>query len=249
MVLKQIKCPPKGTSKYGLTKFVNTWIPSMESYMIDYIGLGELTGTTSNKEAKKATIGYNKFVKLGDQKCGKKSDLACIGEDKYMYLKTYPYGFIPTCTNDNGNYKHNGKVDIFGKTGLMGSLQEDLYNLNISDAMNSMFNKGPFSSNECMKSRLPVGDSLLMGNSRKFANKEEVDMNGRGWYVEEKCIPRQPTIVKKYGNESFKIPFSASKCVSEEFIVSNNNNKEKNLVNLLLIISILFVFGTIMSKP
>ena len=64
MVLDQIQCPKKGNKKMGVNVFAKKWLPEMEKYAVDYVGLGDLTGTTSKKEAKKATIGTNKFVKL-----------------------------------------------------------------------------------------------------------------------------------------------------------------------------------------
>ena len=262
MVIKQIKCPPKGNSKYGIPVMINKWLPSMESYIIDYIGLGGLTGSTSNKEAKKAALGYNKFVKI-DGKCGVTSDLGCSGKDKYMYMKGYPLGYLPVCKTKYGKHKNTGKYFLMGNTGLIGNIQEDLYNLNVSDAMKSMVGSGPFKSNDCMKARLPVGDSLLLGG-RRFDTAEKVKQNGRGWYVEERCIPRQPTLEKQYGGEIFKIPFSASYCVREKgdekekkenFIVSQQSlqsieelAKEKDLARVLFIISVLLVLGLVVVR-
>ena len=39
MVLNQIDCPRKG-SKYGVNVLVNKWMPEMEKYAVDYVGLG-----------------------------------------------------------------------------------------------------------------------------------------------------------------------------------------------------------------
>ena len=264
MVLDQIKCPPGNEKKqtYGLGKFVGTWLPAMESYMIDYVGLGGMTGSTTKKEARKAAIGYNKFVKLSG-KCGAKSDPSCRGEDKYMYMKAYPFGYLPICTKTmTGNNKHTGNIPIAGGTGLLGGIQEDIYNLNVGDAMKSMTGKGPFASNNCMRARLPVGDGILQPGLQ-FSNAEEVQLNGRGWHVEEKCIPRQPTVEKKYGNETFNIPFSASRCIKEMKVTQNTNIKEKfslfpsynitdpnnsEYVKLVLILSILSLIGIIILK-
>ena len=253
MVIKQIKCPPKGTPKYGIPLLINKWMPSMESYIIDYIGLGGITGSTSNKEAKKAALGYNKFIKI-DGKCGIQSDKECIGKDKYMYMKAYPLGYLPVCKIKNNKYKNVGNYPLMGKTGLIGNIQEDLYNLNVGDAMKSMVNTGPFKSSDCMKARLPVGNSLLLGGL-KYNNEEEVKKNGRGWYIEEKCVPRQPTLEKNYGGENFKIPFSASYCVKEkedkdlkeEFVVCSPK-ESKNVANILLCISILLLLGVIVIR-
>lgn len=215
MVLKQIECPPEGSNKYSMSLFVNKWLPAMEKYAVDYVGLGDITGSTSNKSAKKVAIGTNKFVPIAGQ-CGSSSDIDCIGQDRYMYLRTYPLGYIPKCVKSGNEYKNEENIDIVGGTGLLGGIQEDLYNLEISDAMASTFKKGPFASSDCMKARLPVGDGLLL-DGRKFSTSDEVKQNGRGWYIEEKCVPRQPTFSKNYGGETFEIPISESRCVKEGF--------------------------------
>ena len=57
MVLKQIECPPKGNDTYGMVNFATKWLPSMETYAIDYVGLGDIIGSkTNNKDAKKIAI-------------------------------------------------------------------------------------------------------------------------------------------------------------------------------------------------
>ena len=78
----------------------------METYALDYVGIGDIIGTTSNKKSDKVAIGYNKFVPIGG-KCGSKSDVGCSGEERHMYLKTYPLGYIPKCEDEDGNYYTN----------------------------------------------------------------------------------------------------------------------------------------------
>lgn len=228
MVLKQIQCPPEGKKNNGIPLLFNKWIPSMEKYAGDYLGLGDITGSTSNKEAKKVAIGINRFVST-DDKCDNTSDVDCIGKDKYMYMRSYPLGYVPICKEEieiidsigKKKYEHTGNIDLIGGTGLIGNLQEDIINLPISDYMDAIANKsGPFHSKKCMKARLPVGDGIAV-DGRKFLTKEEVDNNGRGWYIDEKCIPKEPTLNKTYGGEIFKIPFSKSKCVKEAEVKEN----------------------------
>ena len=241
MVLNQIDCPKKG-NKYGVNVLFNKWMPEMEKYAIDYVGLGGLTGTTSKKEAKKATIGRNEFVKLSGT-CGPLSDTECIGNDRHMYFRSYPMGYTPTCLKKDGEYITNGRNPIIGGTGLLGGVQEDLYTLNLSDYAKAIVKQGPFASSDCMKARLPVGDGLLLGG-RKFDTKEDVQLNGRGWYVEEQCVPRQPTHDKNYGGETFKIPFSESRC-REEFTQKSETNYTSTY--LLLLITLL-ILTTILIK-
>ena len=61
MVLNQIECPPT-KSKQNIGQLFNKWMPEMEKYAVDYVGLGDIAGTTSNKRAKKTAIGTNKFI-------------------------------------------------------------------------------------------------------------------------------------------------------------------------------------------
>ena len=42
MVLDQIQCPKKGNNKMGVNVFAKKWLPEMEKYAIDYVGLGDL---------------------------------------------------------------------------------------------------------------------------------------------------------------------------------------------------------------
>lgn len=240
MVLKQIKCPPKGNDKYSIPIFVNKWLPAMETYALDYVGIGDIIGTTSNKKADKVAIGYNKFVPIGG-KCGSKSDSGCSGQERHMYLKTYPLGYIPNCEDDNGNYNTTGTEKIIGGTSLIGGMQEDLYNLNVKDTMAAMFNKGPFASDDCMKVRLPVGNGLLKGGEKSVTDAQDT---GSGWYVEEKCVPRQPTIQKNYGGQSFNIPYSASWCrkpTVEQFQVRQNKVIDWKYLLLMLFVILLLV--------
>jgi len=257
MVLKQIQCPPKGVDNKGVSLLLKKWIPAMEKYAGDYIGLGDITGTTSNKEAKKVAIGYNKFIYMGD-KCDNTSDKECIGKDRYMYLRNYPTGKIPICKEktkiidsiEKKEYSHEGNINLIGNTGLMGNLQEELINLPIYDYFSATFNKkGPFVSKSCMKATLPVGDGIAVDN-RKFSNEKDVLNNGRGWYVEEKCIPREPTFKKRYGGEIFKIPFSKSKCIKELPQIKENlkivsKNKKFNTYKLVCLLSILILSSII----
>lgn len=222
MVLKQVQCPPKGLNNKGVSLLFKKWIPSMEKYAGDYIGLGDITGSTSNKEAKKVAIGNNKFIHMGE-KCDSTSEAECVGKDKYMYMRSYPLGKIPICKEktkiidsiETKEYNHEGNIDLIGGTGLMGNLQEEIINLPIYDYFSATFNKtGPFASKSCMKATLPVGNGIAV-NGRKFSNKEDAIINGRGWWVESHCIPKEPTFDKRYGGEIFKIPFSKSRCIKE----------------------------------
>ena len=212
MVLKQIKCPPRGTNKRTIGKFMNTWIPAMEKYAFDYIGIGDIIGTTSNKDAKETAIGDNKFVQISG-KCGKSSDSECVDQDRYMYLKSYPLGYLPTCRKKGSkDFEYGEKLPIMGKTGLIGNIQEDMYHLGVGDFTSSLVGGGPLSSVDCMKARLPVGNGLLLSN-KKVDSKEDSQGKRQAWWIEEKCIPRLPTTTKKYGNETFEIPFSSSLCI------------------------------------
>lgn len=242
MVLDQIKCPPKGTKKYSIPLFVNKWLPAMETYAIDYIGVGDMIGSTSNKKADKVAIGTNKFVSIGG-KCGVRSDNGCRGEDRHMYLKSYPLGYMPKCENQSGDLVTTGTTDIIGGTALIGSIQEDLYNMNVGDAMAGMFRSGPFASDDCMKARLPIGNGMLRGNSSK-TTKENYEDTGKGWYIEEKCVPRQPTIDKNYGGETFKIPYSKSRCtrpIKEGFQNTKTKKPRYNIFLFILIFILLMI--------
>ena len=130
--------------------------------------------------------------------------------------------------------------------GLIGGIQEDIYNLNVSDSISSVFQKGPFLKYHTisMKARLPVGNKLLL-DGKQFSTKEEVQLNKDGWYVEEKCVPRQPTFPKQYGNEVFRIPISESTCV-EGF--QQSSKTKSHISTYLLILSTLFVIGCICMK-
>lgn len=240
-MIDQIKCAKKGSNKYGIPLFVNQWLPEMERYALDYVGMGDIIGSTSNKRAKKTTIGYNKFVPLGS-KCGITSDAGCRGEEKHAYLKAYPLGYLPICKNK----ETVGKYDILGGTGLLGSIQEDLYNLNVGDSMAGLFGSGPLASDDCMKVRLPVGDRMLRW---KESTKEEVEDRGYGWYTEEKCVPRGPTVNKKYGGQTFSIPYSESKCTTENFTNQKNiEDEDKFLIKLLIILLVLLMALYIIHK-
>ena len=79
-----------------------------------------------------------------------------------------------------------------------------------------------------MKARLPVGNKLLL-DGKQFSTKEEVQLNKDGWYVEEKCVPRQPTFPKQYGNEVFRIPI-----LKVHVLKDFNNLLKQNLIYLLI---------------
>tara|TARA_B100001093_G_scaffold456136_1_gene466888 strand:- start:732 stop:1478 length:747 start_codon:yes stop_codon:yes gene_type:complete len=248
MVLKQIKCPPESDGKYGIGKFIGTWLPAMDRYSMDYIGIGEITGSTKNKQAKKVALGENQFISMGS-KCGIRSDYGCNGQEKHMYLKSYPIGRLPGCIKKrDGTYLIQSGPSLIGGTGLIGGIQEDLYTIPVNDMSDSIVGKGPFTSSNCMKARLPVGSGLLMGK-RKFNSKDEAEKSGlnQAWWIEEKCIPRQPTIKKEYGNEKFEIPFSESNCIKEEFQIKEKHS-EKNMTNLLLILASILIFITIIKR-
>ena len=256
MVLKQVECPPKGIKNKGIPLLFKKWIPSMEKYAGDYIGLGDITGSTSNKRADKVAIGYNQFIYMGE-KCDNTSEKECIGEDKYMYMRNYPLGKIPICkektkiidSKEKTEHKIVGNIDLIGGTGLIGNLQEDIINLPIYDYFSATFNKkGPFASKTCMKATLPVGDGIAV-DGRKFSNKEDAIKNGRGWWIESKCIPKQPTFDKRYGGQIFKIPFSKSKCIKElpkitenfEILQAQNTNYYTYIYTIINIILLLLL--------
>uniref|UniRef100_A0A6C0AUV4 Uncharacterized protein n=1 Tax=viral metagenome TaxID=1070528 RepID=A0A6C0AUV4_9ZZZZ len=247
MVLKQIKCPPTGKG-YGMDKFLKKWLPGMELYAMDYIGVGDMIGTTKNKVARKVALGNNSFMSIGGT-CGSSSDSECVGQERNMYLKSYPLGSIPTCIEKkDGTYATTQGVPLLGGTALIGGLQEDLFTLPITDISKSVVNRGVFASNDCMKARLPVGNGLLMGNRRVNSKEEAVDKK-QAWWVEEKCIPRQPTVSKEYGGETFKIPFSTSYCVTEPFSNADAAGRRAGpAATHLLILSMILIFINIMRS-
>ena len=243
-ILKQVKCPPSST-KHNVGRFVNVWLPAMEKYGLDYTGVGEIVGGSSNKAMKKTAIGTNRFFKL-PEKCGIGSDYQCYNQDKYLYLKTYPLGKIPNCSIENGNVKSMPSTKVPGGLGIIGGITEDLYNLDVSDVMKSTIRKGPYVTEGCMKARLPVGDSLLV-SSKKRKNSENALLNGGGWWIEEHCIPRQPTMKKEYGGETFEIPYSKSKCVEKFQNINKFDKKSNDIFFSICSISllILLTFGNI----
>ena len=217
-ILQQIQCPPT-VNKKTISKFMTRWAPALKKYGMDYTGLNQAFGLKTNKKKLKRTaIGNNRFIK-SNGKCGVASEYGCRGEDKYLYLKTYPLGYIPNCDSKN-------KSKIIGGTGLIGNIQEDIYNLDADDVTKSFFNRGPLASNVCMKARLPVGDSLMRSNKRR-ENKEDAELNNGGWWVEEHCVPKQSTIEQKYGGEIFDIPYSNCK---EDFSLDNNLKSKQTLI-------------------
>lgn len=246
MVLKQIKCPPQNKG-YGINKFLKNWLPGMELYAMDYVGVGDIIGTTNNKVSKKVALGNNSFVSIGGT-CGNTSDPVCVGQERNMYLKSYPLGNIPTCIEKkDGSYSTSQGLPILGKTSLIGGLQEDLYTLPITDITKSMLNKGVFASDDCMNARLPVGSGLLM-DKKKVNSKDDSYGKRQAWWIEEKCIPRQPTVSKKYGNETFKIPFSSSYCIKEPFTNKDEDYENIDLSSHLFILSMILIFITVMRK-
>ena len=214
MIMKQIKCPPE-SGKRNVETFLRKWIPAIETYGLDYTGIGDITGTTNNKKSKKIAIGSNRFFKING-KCGISSQSVCRNQDKYLYLRTYPTGKIPTCTVDkNGNIIESGRRDVIGGKGIIGGVLEDLSHLNVPDVMQSLANKGPYASDKCMLARLPVGDSLLKPSQQR-ANAEDAKMFGGGWWIEEHCVPNQPTFQETYGDEVFNIPYSRRFCSAKK---------------------------------
>ena len=99
-----------------------------------------------------------------------------------------------------------------------------------------------------MKARLPVGNGLLV-DGRRFDTKEQALDNGRGWYVEEQCIPKGPTYSKTYGGELFKIPISESRCKEIKEGFSSNSekamSKKIDLSTYLLLLATVLVFGRV----
>lgn len=244
-VLKQIKCPPSVNQK-SIPKFLNTWLPAMENYAMDYIGLGQTFGVKrKKKKQKKATIGSNRFIKI-DGKCDFSSNYSCIGKDRHLYLKTYPLGYLPKCVGNT-----NDKVPIFGDTGLIGNIQEDLYNLSANDVASSLINKGPYSSKKCMRARLPVGDSMLVPSKRRN-DEYDAKKKGGGWWVEEHCIPEQLTIEQKYGDEKFDIPHSRSVCqetyVNYDDVSKNNQNDLYYYIFLVFLLFVLIIIMIILKQ-
>tara|TARA_Y100000389_G_scaffold171916_2_gene179915 strand:- start:5120 stop:6106 length:987 start_codon:yes stop_codon:yes gene_type:complete len=254
-ILKQVKCPPSVNQK-SIEMFTKKWLPSLEKYAFDYTGLGDMVGVTKKKKQAKTTIGSSGFISTGE-KCDIQSDLSCIGQDKYLYVRNYPLGYIPNCNQNSDNH-----LKLIGGTGLIGNIQEDIYNLPVSDTISGIMNQGPLVSNKCMRVRLPVGDSFLKSSNRKLSPDEKIEgksmkdediddyTNQSGWWVEERCVPEQPTTSVKYGDEVFNVPFSKNNCV-EMFQNRNsqnnsrqyrNKNKCDNRSMMFLLIMVILIF-------
>ena len=78
-----------------------------------------MIGTTNNKVSKKVALGNNSFVSIGGT-CGSSSDSVCVGQERNMYLKSYPLGTIPTCIEKkDGSYSTSQGIPIIGKTSLI----------------------------------------------------------------------------------------------------------------------------------
>ena len=247
LILRQVKCPP-GPGKKNIETFVRKWIPAIEEYGLDYTGIGDIFGTTSNKESKKIAIGTNRFFKING-KCGLMSDSGCRNKDKYLYLKTYPTGKIAHCKTNSDGEVSSERTNVIGGKGIIGGVLEDLSNLDVVDVVSSTVNKGPYASNNCMRARLPVGDTLL-NPSKKRENEQAAKNAGSGWWIEEHCVPRQPTYTQEYGGEKFNIPFSKTFCAKPPEPFSNfeeNGNENRNIKYEYIILSLL-LFTLILIK-
>jgi hypothetical protein len=237
-VIKSIKCP-KAEEKVGISAAMNIWIPSFTKYAFNYTGL-----SITNKSKKKNTLGRNYFVQLGEKKCDNSSKNGCSGEVQYMYNKEYPIGRLPKCVKKaDGTFKTSWDKKIFGSTGILGGIQEDIYNLNGTDFMKSMIGKGPYSSEKCMRSTLPVGSHMLDNSKKKSKKKAEKD--GNGWWEETHCISYQPTVRKKYGSKIYNIPFSSSFCKKKErietFLTQKSENKIAKNTSIIFLFFIMII--------
>ena len=235
-IIKSVKCP-KNANKRNINRFKNIWLPQISEYGLYYPGIIKAKGKKKNKYL----IGANYFKEIKGQKCNLSSEEGCENENKHIYVRGYPLKKIPTCVEKNGEYETNLNEDVFGSTGIIGGIQEDIVNINFGDFTKSLVGLGPYSNSvKCMKATLPVGTRLSDTNMTTKGGKQ-------GWWEETHCIPHEPTVKKKYGNKNYKIPFSKSKCKKskkskEEF---QNNNKKYIKLNqykyLFLFIVVLFL--------
>ena len=217
-ILKSIKCPPS-EEKIGIDKATTIWEPDFFKYAFDYTGL-----SMNRKSLEGNTLGKNYFMKLGDKVCDQTSSNTCRGKDMHIYVKEYPLGKMPMCSiSRNGSYKTSWGPDLYGSTGIVGGIQEDIYNINTTDFAKSMIGMGPYASTRCMSAQLPVGSKLL--------NKDKKGSKSDGWWEEERCIPYQPTIPKNYGGKIYNIPFSSSICTTTTNSTTNSTNSTTNSTN------------------
>lgn len=234
-VVKQIKCPPNNKKK-DIKTALKTWFKTLELYGFDYTGAGQILGTTSNKKKRKTTIGINKFYEVPNVKCGTNSCEECINKQKYIYVKGYPLGKIHDCNNKN--------TPIPGGTGIIGSIFEDLYNLNGTDHVKAIFGKGPYGTTKCMSATLPVGNSFL-DPSKKIdpLNVDPEKLESKSWWVETKCVPYQTTHKIKYADQVFNFPFDdCNKSTNECFKNFDINRKYKIYLICIILFTILLLF-------
>lgn len=215
-ILKQVKCPPT-TKKKTMKTAAKVWIPSLNRYALQYSGVDDLFGFKRNKKlAEKTTLGTNYFKSVEGQICDTKSEPACVGAQKHIYIKGYPLG--KTVELEEGKLK---KTSMLGKTGLIGSISEDLSNFHMQEHVRALFNKGIYGNKTCMKAKLPVGSFLLKSSkfrkSKPKTKKEQDDT----WWIEEKCVPREKTHPVTYGEQKFEFPFHTK----ESFKVSDKIQK------------------------
>lgn len=172
-MLKQISCPKSPSSNKGIDKVTRVWYPLMNKYGFKYTGI---------VNTPKLAIGENKFFNT-NQTCDMTSEHSCIGEKKHYYLRGYPTGKMP-----------------IGQSGLIGSIQEDIVDLNLTDYSKALVNQGPYASNSCVLKTLPVGNKLNQ-RSKQRKDEAEFDANDKnGWFFQSKCVPRG--LVENYSNNS-----------------------------------------------
>ena len=166
-MIKQIKCPPNPESNKGLNVLINTWLPAVQKYGLEYPGL---------IDTKKLAIGENKFIPASGT-CNALSDFECVGKDRHFYLKGYP----TESTEPTGR---------FGNQGIIGGIQEDIENLDFINISKAFLNTGPYASLTCKSSTLPVGNNLNRSDFKRNDFQDFILNDKIGWYDDTKCIPK-----------------------------------------------------------
>jgi hypothetical protein len=228
---KSIPWPPSN-SKPGVKTAMRVWLPSLIKYGMNYTGV-----TPINKTKDEISLGSNYFHIMKGHKCDASSLDGCQGKQKYIYVRGHPIGRLPTCTQKkDGAFETKFNSKVSASPGILGALQEDVFNLNTTDLLKSLASDGPYASKKCMSATLPVGNYLE--TSKRKNNKTH------GWWDDTKCIPYEPTASKKYGNSSYQMPFSQSFCkkAKEKFLNKNiYNNKSDNYIAIFIIIYLIII--------
>lgn len=167
-IVKQIKCPSVAKTKYnlfgGVDAVVNEFLPETVGYLFGYLGSGKGDfnrksdwgnagiGNCCNKK-KHRVLGSNYFVNKGTV-CGVNSSGPCKNQDEYMYIRTYP----------------------LSDSGAIGSLVEDLVDLNPVSVINSVTSPSNIGQGAmgttCTEVELPIGNSLN-DNELQFKNEND----------------------------------------------------------------------------